>query len=400
MDSDDSEGYPQQIINEFFDNNGGNFVGQSGASGEVVRTYTLDQPVDWYFWTDAIDAPGQFVNSGAWGDAFRLSVISVIPQPSLTVQYLNSNDQVLTPQADGRIHVMIGTSIKLRYIASSPAGTLARLYWRTQKPDNMQGSPMNGQWAWGGWGWGGEMPVSGNTTWTSDPIVMDTEGLWNFWHHAKAGVAGPITGDGNENGWATVADPDIMVDTQPPNIPPVGYVDTLGQSGSVLNPSGWAIDQEDGALIKYVSIFMNGNLLDRVSNTTNRFDVGAHAVNALNYPGPESRYYLSGWTLLYDLRTLAVGSHSVRFTATDQNNVSAPIGEFSFTVSQSQLDLDSDNDGVPDVIERAVGTNPLNGGDIPADAVESYDHDKLNRLISAPGGGYDYDKEGNLNPGD
>lgn len=61
---------------EYFDNNGGNFVGQSGGSGEVDRTITLNATGNWYLWTDAQDTIGAFANSGAWTGGFYLNVVS------------------------------------------------------------------------------------------------------------------------------------------------------------------------------------------------------------------------------------------------------------------------------------------------------------------------------------
>lgn len=92
-------------------NNGGAFVGQSGSSGEVAWTVTLNQDGNWYFWTDATDttiAP-DYVNSGPWSSGFRLNVVQGadttppgIPQPaasliaaeSFTVTWNNPGDNV------------------------------------------------------------------------------------------------------------------------------------------------------------------------------------------------------------------------------------------------------------------------------------------------------------------
>ena len=65
-----------------FTNDGGGWTGQGGGYGEVVRTITLDRDGDWYFWTDAEDTNNVFVNSGAWGDAFRLNVVQGAPPNS------------------------------------------------------------------------------------------------------------------------------------------------------------------------------------------------------------------------------------------------------------------------------------------------------------------------------
>lgn len=72
--------YPNGSLN----NNGGNFVGQSGSSGEVTWSVTLNEDGDWYFWTDAQDstiAPS-YVDSGSWGNGFRLHVVQAPPPNS------------------------------------------------------------------------------------------------------------------------------------------------------------------------------------------------------------------------------------------------------------------------------------------------------------------------------
>jgi chitodextrinase len=72
--------YPNGSLN----NNGGNFVAQSGSSGEVTWSVTLNEDGDWYFWTDAQDptiAPS-YVDSGSWGNGFRLHVVQAPPPNS------------------------------------------------------------------------------------------------------------------------------------------------------------------------------------------------------------------------------------------------------------------------------------------------------------------------------
>ncbi len=55
--------------------NGGNFVAESGASGQLSKTFTLTDDGDWYFWTDAQDSVGGYASTGAWGSGFKITLI-------------------------------------------------------------------------------------------------------------------------------------------------------------------------------------------------------------------------------------------------------------------------------------------------------------------------------------
>lgn len=58
----------------YFDSGGGGFVPQSGGSGEVARSVALNASGTWYFWTDAMDATGNYASTGAWSAGFPLQV--------------------------------------------------------------------------------------------------------------------------------------------------------------------------------------------------------------------------------------------------------------------------------------------------------------------------------------
>jgi hypothetical protein len=93
-------------------NNGGSFVAQSGSSGEVVWSVTLNQNGNWYFWTDATDtvmAP-DFVNSGAWTDAFRLTVNEAPPPPQTPTASVWANTSSLFTSQTAQIYVR-GTDV-------------------------------------------------------------------------------------------------------------------------------------------------------------------------------------------------------------------------------------------------------------------------------------------------
>lgn len=122
-----------------FTNDGGAWTGQGGGYGEVVRTVTLDRNGDWYFWADAEDTNNVFVNSGAWGDAFRLTVVEGAPPnvpPVITL---------LSPAAQT---ITVGTALTLSSHATDANGNLTHHHLDIQRPDgswNWQGGFANGE---------------------------------------------------------------------------------------------------------------------------------------------------------------------------------------------------------------------------------------------------------------
>ena len=79
----------------FYDNNGGSFVAQSGASGAVTRSITLSTTGTWYFWTEAQDTAGASASTPAWGSGFRLVVPTVAwCTPAYEPTYWNSNSVI------------------------------------------------------------------------------------------------------------------------------------------------------------------------------------------------------------------------------------------------------------------------------------------------------------------
>lgn len=122
-------------------NNGGSFVGQSGASGEVAWTVYLNQNGNWYFWTDAQDSviSPSYVDSGAWGSGFRINVIEGAPPPQNPSIWLN--------QPAGDITVNVGTTVTLQSYAEDFSRPLTTHNLDIQKPD--------GTWNWyGGFAYG------------------------------------------------------------------------------------------------------------------------------------------------------------------------------------------------------------------------------------------------------
>ena len=119
----------------FIDNNGGAYVGQSGSSGEVVRTFTLDAARDWYLGATAIDADGQVADSGAGTNGFKL-----------TVEARYNNPPRISVNAPPAV-IRFGESIDLASTATDADQNMTNhMFWRR----GPRGADTFGQ-DWNGW---------------------------------------------------------------------------------------------------------------------------------------------------------------------------------------------------------------------------------------------------------
>jgi hypothetical protein len=82
----------------YFDNGGGGFASESGTSGEVDRTVTLDSDGTWYFWTDAEDCFGNNATTGAWWSGYNVTVFENAPPPPPTIAWTSNPSSVVTGQ--------------------------------------------------------------------------------------------------------------------------------------------------------------------------------------------------------------------------------------------------------------------------------------------------------------
>jgi hypothetical protein len=178
--------------------------------------------------------------------------------------------------------------------------------------------------------------------------------------------------------------------------PPVGYLDTIAVQPQQLTASGWAIDREDGAPVTTVDFFLDGNRFGQADLGLLRTDVGTYATTSLGYPGPADRFNGAGWSFNYDLRPLSPGTHAVSFMARDSTGATTFFGVQPLVLTASNIDADTDGDGIPDAVERAIGLDPNKPADAPAGAVKTFQYDAINRLTVAPGRTYQHDEEGNI----
>jgi hypothetical protein len=198
----------------YFDNNGGNFMPESGGSGEVVKTVTLDSDGDWYFWTDTQNAVqannGTWTNSGAWTSGFK---ITVIQQPQVTVE---SPATTLT--------VAVGGPLLLTVHAIDPNGTMTQQNIDIRDPDGVWNFTSN--WAVGE-PYQGPASDPSNAT-RSASFVFNRPGTWII----RGAAADPTTVPGT---WVHSAE--ITVNVVPTSVLvwyDIGY-DTLGQWGRPNN---------------------------------------------------------------------------------------------------------------------------------------------------------------------
>lgn len=146
-------------------NNSGSFVGQSGSSGEVTWTVYLNQNGNWYFWTDAQDsviAPG-YVDSGSWGNGFRINVMESAPPPQAPNVWLS--------QPSGDITVSVGQSVTLQSYAEDFTRPLTTHNIDIQRPD--------GSWNWqGGFAYG--EPYTGGPVGPDSPTASSRSAGFTF----------------------------------------------------------------------------------------------------------------------------------------------------------------------------------------------------------------------------
>jgi hypothetical protein len=209
----------------YLNNNGGNFIGQSGGYGEVAWTVNLNENGNWHFWTDAEDTNNVFVNSGAWTAGFRLTVVEGAPPNTPPTVVLHS------PSAQT---IYLNQALTITSQATDPDNNIAHHNLDIQRPDgswNWQGGFANGHPYTGGYN---GSPGNSNR---SASFTFNQLGTW----YVRSAAA-------DSSGWyhsATVAINVINVpDTTPPNPPANLQISNPSSSGFTASwtvPSGEAV---------------------------------------------------------------------------------------------------------------------------------------------------------------
>lgn len=209
---------------------------QNAASGDIVLLYDLNQNGDWYFWTDARDARGEEVNSGAFGDGFVLHVEEAEnqwPVATVTVDGHASGDTIMhLPGQTVQVYV--------RFRATDVDGNLTKLRPQVLHPtghlDNNGGNFIN--------------QANGSFGEQMVPVTLNEDGDWRFWTDAADSVSYPSY---------SATDPWYVLHfATVPNEKPVATVTVDGHvSGDVVTrPLGQPVT----VTVRYQATDVNGNL--------------------------------------------------------------------------------------------------------------------------------------------
>jgi len=153
----------------YFDNGGGGFIAQSGASGAVTRSVSLNSDGDWYFWTDAQDANGASTSTGPWSAGFHLIVQEA---PSVSAASVSP-----TGVSPGQQLTFYGT-------ASDPNSNLTFIEFFVNGPGMSGWNFVGSQYYSGGTG-----SATGSCTWTApsqtgvytvQARAIDSYGVWDL----------------------------------------------------------------------------------------------------------------------------------------------------------------------------------------------------------------------------
>lgn len=303
-------------------NNGGAFVTQSGSSGEVVWTVTLNQNGNWYFWTDAQDsviAPN-YVDSGSWTNGFRLNVVEANAAPVASISA--STSSILFGQATTITGTLTDTDGNLYahgLLRQDGAG-----WRRPPDPDYVRT------------GWNG--------------FSADTATIWFALDHSNDTAAG-----GSSTKTASVR-------------PPVGSwtFRTDGKDGSVWS-NGANVVITVGKAVP-AARFPDRTIVAGIGATTYQVqagDLNAEFANpysaSVSPPSGTPNYTVveasSGATptsgAVSPGTTLSAGTFKIRASLPAETNYEARTIDSIWTVL-----LDSDGDEVPNGVEDLFGTNP------------------------------------------
>jgi hypothetical protein len=219
----------------YFDNGGGGFAPQSGYSGEVDQTVTLDSDGDWYFWTDAQNSNGASTSTGPWTDGFHLTVVQAPnqpPNPSISVDGHNGGDTITRPYGGS-------VTVTVRYSANDTDSNLSGIRYNVW-------NATTGYFDNGGGGFASQSGSSGEVDKT---VTLDSDGDWYFWTDAEDS-AGAYASTGPWTGGFHIT----VVQTPPPT--PTISVDGYSNGATITRPYGGSIT----VTVHYAASDPNGNL--------------------------------------------------------------------------------------------------------------------------------------------
>ncbi len=257
----------------YLNNNGGNFIGQSGGYGEVAWTVNLNENGNWHFWTDAEDTNNVFVNSGAWSAGFRLTVVEGAPPNSPPTVVLHS------PSAQT---IYLNQALTITSQATDPDNNIAHHNLDIQRPDgswNWQGGFANGHPYTGGYN---GSPGNSNR---SASFTFNQLGTW----YVRSAAA-------DSSGWyhsATVAINVVNApDTTPPGNPHNLQVSNLTSSSFTLS---WSAPSDNVGVTGY-RVRLNEGAATNVSGLSHTFSgLAANTNYAAQVSARDAEGNWSGW---------------------------------------------------------------------------------------------------------
>jgi hypothetical protein len=164
---------------------------------------------------------------------------------------------------------------------------------------------------------------------------------WSFSYNVAGATAGPHTVSATATDLAGVktqlGNLGVVVVA---NHAPIGSLDSVagvrsGTSSLAQNSDlfvrGWAADQEDGSPVAKVQVLIDGAVVANAATGGTRPDVAV----------ADSRYLKSGWSLTYNIGSLAVGAHTVTVVAFDSQGAKTQLGQAAITVSANHAPIGS-----------------------------------------------------------
>jgi hypothetical protein len=170
--------------------NGGGFFNEAGGYGEVDQTVTLT-PGDWYFWTDAQNANGDYTSTGAWTSGYVLHVVQGKGSVTTTSPATSTLPADVPPYAkiavDGHsngdtIAIAQGGSVTatIRFAATDSSNNLSGIRYNLWNPPAGNLAAFAGFFSNGN----GFVPQGGGAGEVSQVMNL-TAGDWYFWTDAQ-----------------------------------------------------------------------------------------------------------------------------------------------------------------------------------------------------------------------
>jgi hypothetical protein len=325
----------------------------------------------------------------------RISV-HIRNNPTGSVQILDANLSPISME-NGIVTTTRGSTYYVRVSGSDADGDVERYYARIAKPDGTLAVHVDTPQDSGN---------GSNGSKTFGPYTADTSGDWLYWGHVTDVAArawdSVTPWNENGNGWYSSDKYTLRV----PNVNGAAYVSqsvpttlSCGEHAvvSVTMQNNDSTTWDNNAPLPYS--LGSQNPQDNYTWGFNRVSVGATPVQpggtktftfTITAPDVAGDYDFQ-WRMVQDGKewfgdsTPNVVIQVIDLTALGEDGI--PIG----------LTLDSNNNGVPDLVEQRLGLNPSGtSNSLPANTTKEYEYDANNQMTIAPERTYTLDPEGNI----